>query len=106
MPTRKRENLYLRAVNEAQQQEHEDSPSGADPSPPDAHAHAPVPKTVGATQVKLTFYLSEEQVAKIDGYVQEFHRQTGVRPNRNDIIRRLVDLARPEDILPRPPSTA
>src|SRR5579884_212033 len=113
MPARKRANLYLQSVNELQQQEehtapHEQEQAGGAPivSPAPDPPPPPLPKSTGGTQVKITFYLSEEQVAKIDGYIQEFHRQTGVRPNRNDIIRRLVDRARPEDILPVKPSPA
>jgi hypothetical protein len=41
---------------------------------------------------KVTFYLSEEQIQKLDDLVHEYNRgNKGKRINRNDVVRYLID---------------
>ncbi|HYT42950.1 MAG TPA: hypothetical protein VEP90_11440 [Methylomirabilota bacterium] len=42
-------------------------------------------------QEKITFYLTTEQVYKLDDLTHEYRKIRGRRINRNDIIRHLID---------------
>ena len=42
---------------------------------------------------KTTFYLTAEQVEKLDDLAHDHKKQTGQRINRNDIVRHLIDRA-------------
>jgi hypothetical protein len=42
---------------------------------------------------KTTFYLTPEQVEKLDDLAHDYKKQTGQRINRNDIVRYLIDQA-------------
>ncbi len=41
---------------------------------------------------KITFYLRPAQIDKLDELVLAYKRQTGKRINRNEVVRRLIDL--------------
>jgi len=41
---------------------------------------------------KITFYLRPDQIDKLDELVLAYRRQTGNRINRNELVRRLIDL--------------
>jgi hypothetical protein len=41
---------------------------------------------------KITFYLRPDQIDKLDELVLAYKRQTGKRINRNEVVRRLIDL--------------
>ncbi len=41
---------------------------------------------------KITFYLRPDQIDKLDELVLAYKRQTGTRINRNELVRRLIDL--------------
>jgi hypothetical protein len=118
MPAKKRANLYMQSLSEAQQQEagtqlekeqdtaeaHGTTPVGPEPSQafPSPQAPPMPPAASPSSQaIKMTIYLTPEQAKRVDGYIQAFYEQTGIRPNRNDIIRRLIDLSTEEDILPQ-----
>lgn len=40
---------------------------------------------------KISFYLSIEQVNKLDDLIYEHRKIKGIRLNRNDVIRHLID---------------
>lgn len=118
MPTKKRANLYFQSLSEAQQQEagtqlekeqdtaevHDTTPQHPEPSQASSSPQGPPmpPAASPSSQaIKMTIYLTPEQAKRVDGYIQAFYEQTGIRPNRNDIIRRLIDLSTEEDILPQ-----
>ncbi len=49
---------------------------------------------------KLSFYLEPKQVNKVYDLVEDYRKRTGIRVNRNDIIRRIIDIAEIDNILP------
>ena len=53
----------------------------------------PVPLLSAASNEKVTFYLRPGQVDKLDELVLAHKRRTGVRINRNELVRRLIDRA-------------
>lgn len=55
--------------------------------------------TVTAQLNKTSFYLTQEQLDKLDEIAFAYKRSTGKRINRNDIVRFLVDHARLEALL-------
>ncbi len=54
---------------------------------------APEPSPSAAGNEKVTFYLRPDQVDKLDELVLAYKRRTGVRINRNELVRRLIDRA-------------
>ena len=54
---------------------------------------APVPSPSAAGNEKVTFYLRPDQVDKLDELVLAYKRRTGVRINRNELVRLLIDRA-------------
>lgn len=48
--------------------------------------------------IKVTFYLTEAQVDKLDELVFKYKKRRGKRINRNDIIRHLIENITSEDI--------
>lgn len=66
--------------------------------PPDAPAE-PAKKEVQSRSLKQTsFYLSPEQLLKLDDLAHNHYRRTGKRINRNDIVRHLVDRCELSDL--------
>jgi hypothetical protein len=53
-----------------------------------------IPQTVAdeSAREKITFYLRPDQIDKLDELVLAYKRQTGKRINRNEVVRRLIDL--------------
>jgi hypothetical protein len=47
---------------------------------------------------QTSFYLSPEQLLKLDDLAHNHYRRTGTRINRNDIVRHLVDRCQLNDI--------
>ena len=54
---------------------------------------APMPIPSASGNEKVTFYLRPNQVDKLDELVLAYKRRTGVRINRNELVRRLIDRA-------------
>ena len=52
--------------------------------------HAQLAKT---SNEKISFYLRPDQVDKLDDLVRAYKKRTGIRLNRNELVRRLIDLA-------------
>ncbi len=60
-----------------------------------------VPHEHGATvkkEAKTSFYLTPQQVEKLDDLAYEHKKKTGKRINRNDIVRYLIDRCELEDL--------
>ena len=64
---------------------------------------AQVPAHVGkAGNEKISFYLRPDQVDKLDDLVLAFKKRTGVRLNRNELMRRLIDRTNLQLLLKEP----
>jgi hypothetical protein len=50
--------------------------------------------------VKITIYPSPEQLAKLYDFMEAYRKKTGMRINQQDIIRRIIDVADLNTVLP------
>lgn len=58
----------------------------------------PQPKT--QQRKKITFYLEPDQASRIDDLIEAFRQKTGMKINQQTLIRRLVQVADINGILP------
>ena len=50
--------------------------------------------------VKITIYPSQEQLDKLYDFMEAYRRKTGMRINQQDLIRRIIDVADINTVLP------
>jgi hypothetical protein len=50
--------------------------------------------------VKITIYPSREQLDKIYDFMEAYRRKTGIKINQQDLIRRIIDVADINAVLP------
>jgi hypothetical protein len=50
--------------------------------------------------VKITIYPSEEQLDKLYGFMEAYRHKTGIKINQQDLIRRIIDVADINTVLP------
>jgi len=50
--------------------------------------------------VKITIYPSQEQLDKLYGFMEAYRQKTGVKINQQDLIRRIIDVADINTVLP------
>jgi hypothetical protein len=50
--------------------------------------------------VKITIYPSQEQLDKLYDFMEAYRRKTGVKINQQDLIRRIIDVADINTVLP------
>jgi hypothetical protein len=50
--------------------------------------------------VKITIYPSQEQLDKIYDFMEAYRRKTGIKINQQDLIRRIIDVADINTVLP------
>jgi hypothetical protein len=50
--------------------------------------------------VKITIYPSQEQLDKIYGLMEAYRQKTGIKINQQDLIRRIIDVADINTVLP------
>ena len=50
--------------------------------------------------VKITIYPSQEQLDKLYDFMEAYRRKTGIKINQQDVIRRIIDVADINAILP------
>lgn len=118
MATPKRQSAFFKATQEAQTQPHSEtveqdkgetvvplhsSPVSQEGSATVAQVHsstdrqphneADIPLSGGTARKdkKTSFYLTSEQIDKLDDLAYEHKKRTGQRINRNDIVRFLID---------------
>jgi hypothetical protein len=54
----------------------------------------------GGKTVKITIYPSQEQLDKLYDFMEAYRRKTGIRINQQDLIRRIIDVADINAVLP------
>jgi hypothetical protein len=58
-------------------------------------------KTVKSSKtVKITIYPSQEQLDKLYDFMEAYRRKTGIKINQQDLIRRIIDVADINTVLP------
>jgi hypothetical protein len=57
-------------------------------------------KPQSSKTVKITIYPSQEQLDKLYDFMEAYRRKTGIKINQQDIIRRLIDVADINTVLP------
>jgi hypothetical protein len=50
--------------------------------------------------VKITIYPSQEQLDKLYDFMEAYRRKTGMKINQQDLIRRIIDVADINTVLP------
>jgi hypothetical protein len=50
--------------------------------------------------VKITIYPSQEQLTKLYDFMEAYRKKTGIRINQQDLIRRIIDVADINTVLP------
>jgi hypothetical protein len=50
--------------------------------------------------VKITIYPSQEQLDKLYDFMETYRRKTGIKVNQQDLIRRIIDVADINTVLP------
>jgi len=50
--------------------------------------------------VKITIYPSKEQLDKLYDFMEAYRRKTGIKINQQDLIRRIIDVADIDTVLP------
>jgi len=50
--------------------------------------------------VKITIYPSQEQLDKLYDFMEAYRRKTGIKINQQDLIRRIIDVADINTVLP------
>ena len=50
--------------------------------------------------VKITIYPSQEQLDKLYDFMESYRRKTGIKINQQDLIRRIIDVADINTVLP------
>jgi hypothetical protein len=50
--------------------------------------------------VKITIYPSHEQLDKLYDFMEAYRRKTGIKINQQDLIRRIIDVADINTVLP------
>ena len=50
--------------------------------------------------VKITIYPSQEQLDKLYDFMEAYRRKTGIKINQQDLIRRIIDVADINAVLP------
>jgi hypothetical protein len=58
-------------------------------------------KTVKSSKtVKITIYPSQEQLDKLYDFMEAYRRKTGIKINQQDLMRRIIDVADINTVLP------
>ena len=57
-------------------------------------------KPQGGKTVKITIYPSQEQLDKLYDFMEAYRRKTGIKINQQDLIRRIIDVADVNTVLP------
>ena len=57
-------------------------------------------KPQSSKTVKITIYPSQEQLDKLYDFMEAYRRKTGIKINQQDLIRRIIDMADINTVLP------
>jgi len=94
----RRPNAYSQLIQEAQ------STTQQDDTPPTVSSNTVKPQNSNEVKsgktVKITIYPSQQQLDKLYGLMEAYWHKTGIRINQQDLIRRIIDVADINTVLP------
>ena len=94
----RRPNAYAQLIQEGQnttQQEDTQTADNGNTVKPQRRNTAKSGKTV-----KITIYPSQEQLDKIYDFMEAYRQKTGIKINQQDLIRRIIEVADINTVLP------
>jgi hypothetical protein len=94
----RRPNAYAQLIQEGRSTPQQD----ATPTAEDSNTVKPQSgNTVKSSKtVKITIYPSQEQLDKLYDFMEAYRRKTGIKINQQDLIRRIIDVADINTVLP------
>ena len=94
----RRPNAYSQLIQEGR------SPTQQEETPTPASSNAVKPQSRNTVKsgktVKITIYPSQEQLDKLYDFMEAYRHKTGVKINQQDLIRRIIDVADVNTVLP------
>jgi hypothetical protein len=94
----RRPNAYAQLMQEGRSTPQQEAPPSAEHSTTVKHQSG---KTVKSSKtVKVTIYPSHEQLDKLYDLMEAYRRKTGIKINQQDLIRRIIDVADIDTVLP------
>ena len=94
----RRPNAYSQLIQEGQSTTQQDDAQAADNGNVVKRQSGNTVKS--STTVKITIYPSREQLDKIYDFMEAYRRKTGIKINQQDLIRRIIDVADINAVLP------
>jgi hypothetical protein len=94
----RRPNAYSQLIQEGRSTPQQENTSTADNSNTVKRQNGNTVKS-GKT-VKITIYPSQEQLDKLYDFMEAYRRKTGIKINQQDLIRRIIDVADIDTVLP------
>jgi hypothetical protein len=94
----RRPNAYAQLIQEGRstpQQEDASTATSGNTVKPQSRNTVKSSKTV-----KITIYPSQEQLDKLYDFMEAYRRKTGIKINQQDLIRRIIDVADINTVLP------
>jgi hypothetical protein len=94
----RRPNAYSQLIQEGQ------STTPQEDTPPTVSGNTVKPqnsnKVKSGKTVKITIYPSQEQLDKLYDFMEAYRHKTGMKINQQDLIRRIIDVADVNTVLP------
>jgi hypothetical protein len=94
----RRPNAYSQLIQEGQSTPHQEETPTTDDSNAVKQQRGNAVKS-GKT-VKITIYPNQEQLDKLYDLMEAYRHKTGIRINQQDLIRRIIDVADINTVLP------
>ena len=94
----RRPNAYSQLIQEGQSTTQQDDTQAADNGNVVKQQSGNTVKS--SKTVKITIYPSREQLDKIYDFMEAYRRKTGIKINQQDLIRRIIDVADINAVLP------
>jgi hypothetical protein len=94
----RRPNAYSQLIQEGRMTPQQEAPPAADSDNTVKRQSRNTVKS-GKT-VKITIYPSQEQLDKLYDFMEAYRRKTGIKINQQDLIRRIIDVADINTVLP------
>jgi hypothetical protein len=94
----RRPNAYSQLIQEGKSTPHQED------TPTTDHGNTVKPQRGNTVKnrntVKITIYPNQEQLDKLYDFMEAYRHKTGIRVNQQDLIRRIIDVADINTVLP------
>ena len=94
----RRPNAYSQLIQEGQSTTHQEDPPPAESSNAVRRQNGNTVKS--SKTVKITIYPSQAQLDKIYDFMEAYRQKTGIKINQQALIRRIIDVADIDAVLP------